>query len=349
MSAEQGPGGREGALRQRIAEALAAPLSPSLRDTLLAEVAAWQAVVNPVFARLCKARRARFDAGPEGWPAVPTDLFRMARISVHPVPVPGERVFHTSGTTSGVRGAHALADLSLYDLAAETAARAQLFPSGPMRLAMLAAHPDEVPDSSLSYMLGRFEAWFGVRTDWCWRGGALDVEALIAALEGAVDAGAPLALLGTSFAFVHALDALDGRRWSLPAGSFAMPTGGFKGRTREVEPAALHAGLVQTLGVHAVKGEYGMTELCSQMYEHGGVLWVPPWMRATPVDPDSLRPVPDGDAGLLRLDDLANLESAVSIQTADLARRTERGLVLLGRAPGASPRGCSLAVEEALG
>jgi hypothetical protein len=67
------------------------------------------------------------------------------------------------------------------------------------------------------------------------------------------------------------------------------------------------------------------------------------------VDPESLRPVPLGGVGVLRIDDLANVSSCVSIQTADLGRLDGEGrVVLLGRAPGAVPRGCSLAIEEAL-
>ena len=37
--------------------------------------------------------------------------------------------------------------------------------------------------------------------------------------------------MGTSFAFVHALDLLAGARFALPPGSRAMHTGGFKGRS----------------------------------------------------------------------------------------------------------------------
>ena len=72
-------------------------------------------------------------------------------------------------------------------------------------------------------------------------------------------------------------------------------------------------------------------------------------MRATPVDPETLAPVPEGQEGILRIDDCANLHSVCSIQTADRARREGSDLVLLGRAAGATPRGCSLAAEEALG
>ncbi|MDD9946122.1 MAG: acyl-protein synthetase [Myxococcales bacterium] len=179
-----------------------------------------------------------------------------------------------------------------------------------------------------------------------------------------------------------------GRSFRLPQGSRVMQTGGFKGKSRELSPSSMQAMLCERYGVpttHVVQ-EYGMTELCSQAYgsalrsallggepqpsdgrrlspcaqsgshaqadagEHSGErLWVPGWVRTTAVDAETLAPVPDGQPGLLRIDDLANLDTVCAIQTSDLARVTPDGLQLLGRAPGAAPRGCSLAVEEVLG
>jgi hypothetical protein len=338
-----------GVLRDR------SPSSTEL-DELLGDVAAYQARTNPVFARLCRARRVDFTRrrlAPDEWPAVPTDVFRHARVATYPDATEDIRVFRTSGTTSGARGAHFFRDLSLYDLAAERAAREMLFGDrARLRLIMLAPSPIEAPDSSLSYMLGRFEAWFATETAWCWREGRLDVEHLRAGLDAAVRAGERAAILGTSFAMVHAEDALaPGERWALPPGSLTMTTGGFKGRTRETDRAAMEAMLESRFGIArpgGVIGEYGMTELSSQMYEVRGELCIPEWVRVTAVDPETLRPVAEGQTGILRIDDLANLDSVCSIQTSDLARRDRGGVVLLGRAPGATPRGCSLAIEEAL-
>ena len=345
------------ALHARIAGAITSGIAPAERDRLLFEVARSRGGARRVCGRGGRARKVELGAGPvapDAWPAVATDTFRFARVATWDDPSLDVRTFRTSGTTSGARGVHALRDLSLYDLAAERAARDFLFGPRRMRLAMLAPHPDEAPDSSLSYMLGRFEHWFGTETAWCWRDGALELDALRVALDASVRSVEPLALLGTSFALVHADDMLAiSERWELPPGSLAMPTGGFKGRSREVDPAGMRALLAGRFGLdpeREIVGEYGMTELSSQMYEVGGELRVPEWVRATPVDPDTLRPVPEGEPGILRIDDLANLDTAVSIQTADLARVGPQGrLELVGRAPGATPRGCSLAVEEALG
>ena len=333
----------------------------SARDALLARLARWQLARVTPFARLNANR------GDEGTDvrAVPTDVFRFVRVASHEEEE-DRRVFLTSGTTSGARGRHPFADLSLYDRAADVAARHALFPDRPrMRLVMLAPHPDEAPESSLSYMLGRFEERFGSDTRWTWHGGALDLGSLARALAEAHRAGEPVALLGTSFAFIHAEDGLGDARFALPRGSRIMQTGGTKGRSREVEPAALRRALAARYGVEEpwIVAEYGMTELSSQMYEttlraaaRGDALptgprrlWVPPWVRARVVDPERLAPCADGARGVLRIDDLANLGSVCAIQTADLAIARGAEIELLGRMPGATPRGCSLAIEEALG
>jgi acyl-CoA synthetase (AMP-forming)/AMP-acid ligase II len=334
-------------------------------DSLLRDLAAFQAEHVEPYQRLCQAQDGR--PHPLGWaPAMPTDVFRYTRVAAHPSSE-DTHLFRTSGTTSGARGTHAFRDLALYDAAAEAHARRMLFPDVPrMALVMLAAHPVRVPESSLSYMLERFETWFGTGpATWCMRDDTLDHAALTAALLTAQQAGTPVALLGTSFAFVFAEDALDTHRFELPAGSRIMQTGGYKGRSREVEPATLRQLLSARYAIPEdfIVAEYGMTELSSQLYEASlsdrvaghpqprRHLVPPPWVRATPVDPETLAPVPQGQVGVLRIDDAANLDSVSAILTSDLAsaaRDGARGVDLHGRASGATLRGCSLAVEEAL-
>ena len=339
------------------------------RDALLEDMRAHQALHVPPYVQLC--RHAQTPA-----PAVPTDVFRFARVAAHPA---SEDVvtFRTSGTTSGERGQHHLCDLSLYDLAAETAARHALFPDRErMRLLILAPSPTEVVDSSLSYMLGRFMQWFGEEnSQWVWAQGGLKMGRLRDALNLAQDRQQPVAMLGTSFAFVHADDQFaddNGRRFALPAGSRIMQTGGFKGRSRELQAQDMLEMLSSRFGVPAamIIQEYGMTELSSQMYETtlrdaalGNPvgprrLWTPGWVRAQTVDAESLQPLDrtndgerdnDNAQGLLRVDDVANLDSACAIQTSDLASIDRHGLHVHGRAQDAVLRGCSLAVEEAIG
>ena len=170
----------------------------------------------------------------------------------------------------------------------------------------------------------------------------------------------PLLVLGTSFALVMLLDALKGRSLAAPDRTIVMTTGGFKGRTREISPAELVRDVASAFGIAetGVVGEYGMTELTSQLYEGNGgdtlaltgsaasVFLPPPWLRVSAVDPETLAVLPEGEIGLGRFVDLGNVDSAVAIVTQDLVRRVGGGIELLGRRPGAPLRGCSLAIEE---
>jgi hypothetical protein len=173
--------------------------------------------------------------------------------------------------------------------------------------------------------------------------------------------GEPLVVLATAFALVALLDASGGRVLRAPAETCVMVTGGYKGRSREIPKDELRRDVARTFGVpetHVVS-EYGMTELTSQLYEGTlpgaalrgprDVLLEPPWLRVVPVDPVSLAPVPDGEIGIARCVDLGNVDSAIAVQTEDLVRRRDGGIELLGRRPGATARGCSLAVEAWLG
>jgi hypothetical protein len=281
--------------------------------------------------------------------ALPTDAFRFARISSRPE-TEDVLVFRSSGTTQATRSAHPFQDLSLYDAAARSAARHALFPDCErMALLILAPHERELPDSSLSYMLARFVEWFGNDgSSHVWPVQGAELDRLRARLEHAVGANMPVALLGTSFAFVHALDALQ-ERFALPAGSRIMQTGGFKGRSREIAADELRSLLQQTFGVSEIIAEYGMTELSSQLYARGEYFWAPAWTRVSVVDPETLRPLPLGETGLVRIDDLANFDSVACLQTADLGVLTSEGLRLLGRAPAAVARGCSITADELLG
>jgi hypothetical protein len=338
-------------------------------ETLALDIAAYQADRVPGYARLLGAARVRPRdvTTVRSLPAVPTDGFRFARIAAHP-PSADAVVFRTSGTTASARGEHPLSTTKTYESAALAWGRWALFFDDPaaMTAVVLGPRAGDSGDSSLGFMLDLFADRVAVRSHHVQpsQGEPIDREALVAALDGASSAGAPAVVLGTSFAFVHAMDALGGATFALPPGSRAMHTGGFKGRSREVAPAALRADIARAFGLDtpAVVGEYGMTELSSQLYEgtlraarglstpsatHGAFV-PPPWLRVVAVEPETLAPLPDGELGILRFEDLANVDGAVAVQTADLGRCASGVVELVGRTPGAPPRGCSLAMDELL-
>ena len=131
-----------------------------------------------------------------------------------------------------------------------------------------------------------------------------------------------------------------------------METGGYKGSGRDIPKSDLYALFDKSLGLAPdhILNEYGMTELSSQCYTRGlhRPHETPPWLRALVIDPETGDETPVGRTGVLQLFDLANLGSTLAIETQDLAVREERGFTLLGRDPGAVPRGCSRAADEML-
>jgi hypothetical protein len=336
---------------------------PERFDDLAAALARFQAAHVPGYARLCAARGVdpRAITGAAGAPAVPTDAFKAGRVFAFAAAAAGT-TFRTSGTTIGARGTHAMRHADTYDAAALAFGRRMLVGDLPRHtpIVVLGPSPAEAPDSSLAHMCALFARTFGRPGDdaaYFVRGGAIDVDGL-RARTAELDASEPAVVLATSFALVHLLDALDGARIALSPGSRVMQTGGFKGRSREVSPGELRRAVARTFAVdeRAVVGEYGMTELSSQFWEatavdpsaRPGVYLEPPWARVVPVDDETLAPVPAGDVGIARIEDLANVDSAWAVLTHDRVRRVDRGFELLGRVPGAAPRGCSIALDEML-
>ncbi|HEX3777504.1 MAG TPA: acyl-protein synthetase [Polyangiaceae bacterium] len=361
---------RSDALHAQVQRFARGERAASFQD-LAHEIAEFQREFSPGFARLL-ARRGHSSEAFEDIPGVPCDAFRITRVAVHPAAEDLLR-FATSGTTSGARGIHPLRRIDTYrEVALSFGRRALLAGEEPRRVVALAPQPDNPPTSSLGHMMALFmddfersaESELRAHERWLIDERGVNLAALEQASRDARDADQTLIVLATSFALVALLDALGGRRIAAPARTVIMQTGGFKGKSREIAAGELRRAVAESFGVEqrCVVGEYGMTELTSQLYEatlpgsaleaehHGtpGVYFEPPWLRVVPVDPIELEPVAPGEVGIARIVDLANIDSALAIQTQDRVRRVNGGIELLGRTPGATPRGCSLAIEEFL-
>jgi hypothetical protein len=347
---------------------------PPPADTAFNELArqifaAQFAAVTP-FQQLCRSRGVTPDTITDwrAMPAVPTAAFKEFAFSSL-APAARITVFHSSGTTGRTpsRHFHDAASLALYEDSARPWFWKHLLPdshSGSatpnLRVISLIPPAAKAPHSSLAHMIqavagavvpgeSQFVGATNAAGDW-----RVDFAAAEAALEHCERHGERACVLGTSFTFIHLLDhlAARGRAFRLPAGSRVMETGGYKGRSRELSRPDLHAFITRQLGVPpaSIVGEYGMSELSSQAYDHiagsaEAAPWVfqfPPWARARVISPETDGEVGDGEIGLLRVVDLANVRSVLAIQTEDLAIRRGNGFELVGRAPQAEPRGCSL-------
>jgi hypothetical protein len=176
--------------------------------------------------------------------------------------------------------------------------------------------------------------------------GGLDLAGLARALDD-LDPAEPVVLVAVTAALLRLADHARGarRRWQLPPGSLVIDTGGCKGYAIDVPRVEIVARYGEVLGVppDQAVNEYGMTEMCSQLYARGLGPWqAPPWVRTLVCDPETGRVQPAGRPGLLRHFDLANLGSVMAVQTEDVGREVEGGMELLGRAAHAETRGCSL-------
>jgi hypothetical protein len=343
------------------------PLDDAAFDGLARRLFAYQFAANMPYQKFCRSR-SRTPETVRHWrniPAVPIGAFKELMLSC----VPGEQaeaVWMSSGTTnSEKRSKHYIARLELYNASMLPNFAAHVLPDA-ARMPMLVLNPPRtsLPNSSLAHYLHLVLETFGTPgSEFVLHQAGLDVERLAQVLRQAEASGQPVCLLGTSFAFVHALDTFAGlgHRFRLPAGSRLMDTGGFKGRSRELTPQELYALCTEYFGVpetHCVN-MYGMTEFSSQFLDntlrlaHSGrqapvAKENAPWTRTLVVDPETLESVPAGRKGLLLHYDLANRNSVIAILTEDIGVEVEGGFVLLGRAQGSEARGCSLAIDEML-
>jgi hypothetical protein len=316
---------------------------------------------NPAYRKLCEARKI----APENvthWtqiPAVPTAAFKELELTSLPADK-RTHVFHSSGTTGQAPSRHFHNAESLAIYAASLLAWFRFHVPPQKNLAILTPPPIAAPNSSLVHMFETIRRDFGasensflgtLAEDCSWM---LDFEAALETLSKAISNDQPILIFGTAFSFVHLLDYLAEKnlRLKLPSGSRVMETGGYKNRSRVLPKSELHALINDRLGIppSRILCEYGMSELSSQAYDLDNrqspigdrQFHFPPWARAKIISPETGREVRDGETGLLRIFDLANVFSVLAVQTEDLAIRRGDGFELIGRAEQSEPRGCSL-------
>ena len=322
-------------------------------NELALELFALQFKHNPAYQKICLARGLT-PKDVRDWtqiPFVPTAAFKELELSSIS---PEERtsVFHSSGTTEQKpsRHFHCAASLEIYEASLWKSFTTNVLNTQKFDLVVLTPPATSAPHSSLVHMFETVRreldapesAFVGhMAGDGTW---LVDFDA---ALEALGRADNPKLILGTAFSFVHLLDYLAEKdlRFELLPGSRVMETGGYKNRSRSLPKDRLHFLIASFLGISLedIICEYGMSELSSQAYaKQGSPLRFPLWARVQIVSPETGREVKDGETGLIRIFDLANVFSVAAIQTEDLGIRRGSGFELAGRAALADARGCSL-------
>lgn len=307
-------------------------------DALADRVVAFQSSAVPAYGRLVHNRS--WESGWRSAPLVPTAVFRELDLTASMFDGADDAaVFHSSGTTAagggpGARGRRRVPDLELYHAAMQAPFVRYVLAgdSQPRPWWTLIPSAAALPDSSLSHMTSALAQNLATTTT----------------STRPTDATGPVLVMTTAFAIVQHLDSVaDKGLPPLPPGSRMMLTGGFKGRSRVLDESSLLEAIEDALGIAPadVIAEYGMTELTSQAY--GKPFEAPPWLVLRVVDPATNEDLPVGAEGLVAFLDLLNLDNVSAIVTSDLGRLDENGrLTLLGRAPGAILRGCSLTAED---
>ena len=349
-------------LCSEIQEFIARPNAPAdAFEALARRVFAFQFARNRAYRNFCERRGVTPErvTRAEEIPAIVTSAFKELELSVLPE---GERttVFYSSGTTEQRRSRHYHSEetLKVYEESLLRWFEPHVLPEGE-RADFLGLTPgrSEARNSSLVHMFQTVAERFGesgnfaarVAVDGSWE---LDLETIGRVSEQMGKAQRPVVVCGTAFSFVQLCDELSEseRVLEFPAGSRVFETGGYKGRSRAVAKAELHAMISKRLTVpetHIVS-EYGMSEVSSQAYDRTAgtdmarVFRFPHWARATVISPETGAEVDEGETGLVRIIDLANVGSVLAIQTEDLAVRCRGGFELVGRASEAEARGCSL-------
>jgi len=335
-------------------------------NSLALEVFRLQFKSIPLYRRYCEKRGIKSEkiSSWEEIPALPTDVFKVMELSMFPSQT--VRTFMTSGTTKPEERGKVGYDeggLRLMDATIEEAASSFLFPDGmKTKILIIAPSPEIAPHMIMAYGMNRLKERFGLPQS-CFLVGreGFKVETLLKELRSSEEEDMPVTLCGGSFGFVNFFDYCREKelRFKLPPGSRTLDAGGFKGRSREVKREEFVRECEEALGIQKNYSVnlLGMTEISSQFYDstlrnfhkglHAEVAKInPPWTKTVVVDPESLKPLPGVETGLLKHYDLANRSHILAIQTDDLGRMTPEGFEVFGRSKESEAKGCSLTIDE---
>ncbi len=280
-------------------------------------------------------------------PALPTEAFKRRD---HPIAAQAcQHHFLTSGTTGEIRGRHHFPELETYEHSIMGAWALLGLPSK-APFVFLSQGRADAPHSSLVHMMDTLDR-HQPETNSCFLIDG-DGNFQLDPLESFLKQHQPVCLFGTALAFLNLMEQNE-NSMHLPAGSSLIETGGYKGSGRDLEKVAFYQQLGEFFGIETERiwNEYSMTELSSQTYTQGlgQPHQSPPWLKVQILDPETRKPVPEGATGIIVLHDLANLHSCAAIETQDLGiYHDAHHFTLLGRDPGALPRGCSRASDQLL-
>lgn len=267
-------------------------------------------------------------------PFLPISFFKSREVIVNGAKP--EITFLSSGTTNSSRSKHLVSDLTCYEESFQLGFKHFYGDISNYVIQALLPSYLENGNSSLIYMVNHF-----IEKSKHELSGFVTEESLkenISKLEGK-----KVLLIGVSYALLDLAE-----KGNLDLNNYIiMETGGMKGRRKEWTRAELHEVYTEAFNVQNIHSEYGMTELLSQGYSKGnGIFHTPPWLKIL-VRPfnEPFSNLDYGASGVLKIIDLANVNSCAFIETADLGKTYEDGsFEILGRIDFEDIRGCNLLI-----
>ncbi len=315
--------------------------------------------VNSIFREFCDAKKVRpGDVGRwEEIPMVYNDMFKTHLITSFPL----EKAVMgclTGGTTSLTQRGRIFRDedgKSLVFSANRVMTGSYLFPDFEegkrCRILILAPSPKLAPSMGMAIGIDQTRRTFGAPDSKFLLGkSGVHINDLLKALRESEDTGVPVALIGATSAYVYFFQACRRKKMSfrLPPGSRVCDGGGYRGRFGVVTRKDYYSMVREILDVpetHCVN-VLGEAETATNLFDdalrrHVNGLQqrkrtrpVPPWSRVRAMNLDNLKPLPDGEVGLLAHWDLANVPTVLAVITDNLGYTTDdgRSCEMVGRA-----------------
>lgn len=335
-------------LRQQIVT-----VEPADFEPLALQVFRYQAQYNAVYKEYIQHLGIDPDrvSALTGIPFLPIQFFKNHRISTgqsHDALV----VFQSSGTTGQATSSHRLYDEPLYHAVSHKIFQQNYGDLNRFHILALLPSYLERNNSSLVYMMQHFIEESGSEYSGFYLNNTGEMLHKLKYLAENPD-GKGILLLGVTFALLDLAESNEDLSFLKDIDHLTvMDTGGMKGRRKELLREEVHDILTSNFMVDAIHSEYGMTELLSQGYSHGGGLFTPGYsMRVLLRDINDPFTVTDHNLGLsktggINVIDLANLDTCSFIETQDLGRFGDKPgtFYVMGRFDNSDIRGCNLMV-----
>jgi hypothetical protein len=315
--------------------------------------------VNALFREFCDVKKVR-PGDIDRWQDIPmvyNDVFKTHLVASFPLEN-AVMACLTGGTTSLTQRGRIFRDedgKKLVFAANRMMTGSYLFPDFAAgrrcRVLILAPSPELAPSMGMAIGMDQTRKAFGTPDSMFLLGkSGIDIKNLLKALREGEASGVPVALIGATSAYVYFFQACRRKKmkFQLPPGSRVCDGGGYRGRFGPVSRADYYAMVEEILGVpesHCVN-VLGEAETATNLFddalrrkvkglpERKRTRPVPPWSRVLAMSIDTLKPLPDGEVGLLAHWDLANVPTVLAVITDNLGYTTDggTGCEMVGRA-----------------